>query len=165
MQKNKSFEIRPIGVIHTPHNEGSQTPIQPVFSRGVQGTVEIYPEFCEGLKDLEGFSHIYLLYFFDRSAKMQLQVVPYLDSVKRGVFATRAPHRPNKIGMSLVRLLKIENGILTIEDVDILDKTPLLDIKPYIQRYDSRADARSGWQENISDDVAGSLGKRDYPYC
>jgi len=163
MSENISFKIRPIGVIHTPHTKSDRTPIQPVFSKGIQGTVEIYPEFREGIKDLEGFSYIYLLYFFHLSKVMQLQVVPYLDKVKRGIFATRAPHRPNRIGMSLVRLLDIENCVLTIEDVDILDKTPLLDIKPYIQRYDTRADARSGWQDDISNDIAGSLGKRDYP--
>lgn len=149
-----------IGVIRTPHRQPSKTPIQPVFAKGIPGTVELNPRYQPALKDLEGFSHIYLLYYFDRSTEMKLEVVPFLDSEKRGLFATRAPHRPNKIGMSLVRLLRIQNNLLHVEDVDMLDGTPLLDIKPYIQRYDSRPGAHSGWQETIPDEKADKIGSR-----
>ena len=144
----------PIGVIHSPHKDLSQTPIQPIFSKGIQGLVKIIPDYVDGLQDLDGFSHIYLFYYFDRSTQVKMKVKPYLDSDVRGIFATRAPHRINTIGMSLVRLLEIE-------DVDILDGTPLLDIKPYIKRYDSREHVRSGWQDNVPDDIAFSLGRRD----
>lgn len=160
--KHSVYHFQTIGVIHSPHQKGKETPIQPVFAKGVRGSVEIDPEYQAGLNDLEGFSHIYLLYYFNQSDHTHLRTIPYLDSIERGVFATRSPHRPNKIGMSLVRLLKVQNSVLTIGDVDILDNTPLLDIKPYIQRYDSRPNARSGWQEDISDVAAQSLGKREY---
>ena len=151
----------PIGVIHSPHKDLSQTPIQPIFSKGIQGLVEIIPDYVDGLHDLDGFSHIYLFYYFDRSTQVKMKVKPYLDSDVRGIFATRAPHRINKIGMSLVRLLEIRGNVLEIEDIDILDGTPLLDIKPYIKRYDSREHVRSGWQDNVPDDIAFSLGRRD----
>ena len=151
----------PIGVIHSPHKDLSQTPIQPIFSKGIQGLVEIIPDYVDGLHDLDGFSHIYLFYYFDRSTQVKMKVKPYLDSDVRGIFATRAPHRPNKIGMSLVRLLEIRGNVLEIEDIDILDGTPLLDIKPYIKRYDSREHVHSGWQDNVPDDIAFSLGRRD----
>ena len=157
----QEYIFQPIGIIHTPHQDLSQTPIQPVFSKGVRGTVEIFSEYVDGLKDLDGFSHIYLLYYFDRSTQVKMKVKPYLDVNVRGVFATRAPHRPNKIGMSLVQLLEIRNNILEVEDVDILDGTPLLDIKPYIKRFDSREDVRSGWQDDIPDDIAFPRGRRE----
>ena len=159
--KTKKYMFLPIGVIHSPHKDLSQTPIQPIFSKGIQGLVKIIPDYVDGLQDLDGFSHIYLFYYFDRSTQVKMKVKPYLDSDVRGIFATRAPHRPNKIGMSLVRLLEIRGNVLEIEDVDILDGTPLLDIKPYIKRYDSREHVRSGWQDNVPDDIAFSLGRRD----
>jgi len=160
--KNEIIEFTPIGVIHTPHKESTKTPIQPVFARGIQGTVEIYPEFVEGLEDIKDFSHIILLYYFNQSSKTMLKVKPYLQDKLRGVFATRAPHRPNKIGMSVVTLLKIEENMVYVEDVDMLDGTPLLDIKPYIKRFDSRGDIRSGWQDDVSEEHAQVRGKRDY---
>jgi len=160
--KDRSIHFRPIGVIRTPHHEGQKTPIQPVFAKGIKGTVEMDPEYQKGLKDLDGFSHIYLLYYFDRSEEMNLRVVPYLDSRPRGLFATRAPHRPNKIGLSLVRLTGIQDRILHIEDVDMLDQTPLLDIKPFIERFDVRTQTRCGWQGSVSDDVACNVGSRKH---
>ncbi|NQT27666.1 tRNA (N6-threonylcarbamoyladenosine(37)-N6)-methyltransferase TrmO [candidate division KSB1 bacterium] len=158
--QSRTIHFHPIGVIHSPHTELVKAPIQPVFSKGIKGTIELYPEFQPGLKDLEGFSHIYLLYYFNQAKEVKLQVVPFLDSETRGLFATRAPHRPNKIGMSLVRLIGIQNNILQIEDVDMLDQTPLLDIKPYIQRYDYRTETRSGWHKAVPDDVAMTVGSR-----
>lgn len=160
--KMKEYIVKPIGIIRSPHVESSQTPIQPVFAKGIPGTVEVFPEHVDGLMDLDKFSHIYLFYYFDRAKAIKLKVKPYLEDELRGIFATRAPQRPNKIGISVVKLLKIENNILFIEDVDILDGTPLLDIKPYIARFDTRDEVRSGWQDEIQDDTANVRGKRDY---
>lgn len=154
--------FKPIGIIRTPHVETSQTPIQPVFAKGIPGTVEVFPEYVDGLMDLDKFSHLYLLYYFNRAKETKLKVKPYLEDELHGIFATRAPHRPNKIGISVVKLLKIEKNILHIEDVDILNGTPLLDIKPYIARFDTRDEVRSGWQDEIPEDAANLRGKRDY---
>lgn len=151
----------PIGVIHTPHQRAEETPIQPVYARGVQGTVEILAEYEEGLKDLEGFSHIFLVYAFHAAGAPRLTVCPYLEDTPRGVFATRAPCRPNAIGLSLVRLVGREGRVLRIEDVDILDGTPLLDIKPYVARLDSRSDVRSGWQDGVDEATAERRGRRE----
>ncbi len=161
MEGNK-FVFQSIGIIHSPHKEISKIPIQPVFCNDVEGTVRLNNEYAEGLKDLAGFSHIYLFYYFDHSQKTCLRLKPYLSDHEHGIFATRAPHRPNKLGMSLVRLDRIENNILYIRDLDILDDTPLLDIKPYIQRFDSRENVKSGWQDIVSDDVASVRGLRDF---
>ncbi|MBN2016986.1 MAG: tRNA (N6-threonylcarbamoyladenosine(37)-N6)-methyltransferase TrmO [Candidatus Cloacimonetes bacterium] len=161
-KNNKIIEFSPIGVIHTPHKETSKIPIQPVFAQGIKGTVEIYPEFIEGLKDLEQYSHIILFYYFHKSDKTMLNVKPYLQDELHGIFATRAPHRPNKIGMSVVKLSRIVNNILCIQDVDMLDETPLIDIKPYIARFDLKDKVRSGWQDEVSDNEAHQRGKRDY---
>jgi len=157
----QEYVFQPIGIIHTPHKDPSHTPIQPVFSKGIRGSVELFSEYVDGLKDLDGFSHIYLFYYFDRSTEVKMKVKPYLEENVHGVFATRTPHRPNKIGMSIVKLLEMRDNILEVEEVDILDGTPLLDIKPYIKRYDLREDVRSGWQDDIPDDIAFSRGRRD----
>jgi tRNA-Thr(GGU) m(6)t(6)A37 methyltransferase TsaA len=161
--KKREFIFQEIGVIHSPHKVTSETPIQPVFCQDIKGSVILFEEYLDGLKDLEDFSHIYLFYYFDRSQKTALQLKPYLSDNESGIFATRAPHRPNKLGMSLVRLDKIEGNVLYIRDLDILDGTPLLDIKPYIQRFDSRDDSKSGWQEDIQDETAFVRGRRNYP--
>ena len=139
------INFKPIGVVHTPFQETTNMPIQPAGAAGVQGAVEIYPAYAEGLKDLEGFSHIFLLYYFHRVDGFALRVKPFLDDRARGVFATRAPRRPNPIGLSAVRLMKREGNILHIENVDILDGTPLLDIKPYVPEFDQFAAERVGW--------------------
>jgi len=138
---------RPIGVIRTPFKSPVGVPIQPPAGRGVRGVVEVFPEYVEGLKDLEGFSYIILIYHFHLVKRYSLRVTPYMDSEARGVFATRAPARPNPIGMSIVKLVKIEGNKLYIEDVDIVDGTPLLDIKPYVPEFDYRPNARIGWLE------------------
>ena len=155
-----NFTIHSIGIIHSPHKDPKETPIQPVYAQGIKGEVEIFPEYTEGLRDLEGFSHIYLLYYFHKTRFEKLSVKPFLDDSSRGVFATRAPSRPNHIGFSLIKLIKIEENILHIEDVDILDGTPLLDIKPYISRFDYRRNVRCGWQDNIEEERARILGSR-----
>jgi tRNA-Thr(GGU) m(6)t(6)A37 methyltransferase TsaA len=146
----KEITLRSIGIIRTPFTQREGTPIQPPGGRDVRGTIELNPEFVEGLADLEGFSHIILLYHFHQAAETSLKVVPFLDAEPRGIFATRAPNRPNPLGLSVVRLEKIEGNKLTISDVDILDGTPLLDIKPYIPDFDSRGTYRLGWIEGKS---------------
>ena len=153
--------FHPIGVIHSPHKVISKTPIQPVFCSDIKGTVELDTEYADGLKNLQGFSHIYVFYYFHQSQKTCLCLKPYLSDQEHGIFATRAPHRPNKLGMSLVRLMEIKDTILHVKDIDILDGTPLFDIKPYIQRFDSRENTRSGWQDTIPDDVASVRGLRN----
>jgi tRNA-Thr(GGU) m(6)t(6)A37 methyltransferase TsaA len=140
------FLMKPIGVIHTPFTDKQQTPIQPTRSQAV-GQVEVFPEFADGLQDLEGFSHIILLYVFHQSDGYTLQVKPFLDDQLRGLFATRYPCRPNPIGLSVVRLLARQDNILDIEGVDVLDGTPLLDIKPYVPDFDVRNGTRTGWYE------------------
>jgi tRNA-Thr(GGU) m(6)t(6)A37 methyltransferase TsaA len=162
--KNPSSPITfsPIGVIHSPHVQGKKTPIQPVYAEGIEGTAEIFPEYAEGLRDIEGFSHIYLIYHFHRAQPIRLIVKPYLEDAFHGVFATRTPHRPNPIGFSVVRLVRREANVLHIEDVDVLDGTPLLDIKPYVSRFDHRESVRNGWQEHIDEELARLRGSRRY---
>ena len=147
------FEYTPIGIIHSPFNEPENMPIQPAGAKGIKGTIEIFKEYQDGLKDLDGFSHIILLYHFHRSAGFKLQVVPFMDTKLRGVFATRAPRRPNPIGLSVVELNRIENRLLHIRNVDILDGTPLLDIKPYVPEFDVQKDVRIGWLEKARNRV------------
>jgi tRNA-Thr(GGU) m(6)t(6)A37 methyltransferase TsaA len=147
------IEYRPIGLIHSPFEEPAGMPIQSTGAGGICGTVDVFPEFVPGLKDLDGFSHIILLYHFHRSGTPELVVEPFLDSQPRGVFATRAPKRPNPIGISVVRLTKIVVNILHIENVDILDGTPLLDIKPYVPAFDHHPVERFGWLERTSQQV------------
>ena len=132
------FVMHPIGVIHSPFTDKAYTPIQPSRSKAA-GTVEIFSNFIEGLRDVDGFSHLILVYVFHRSSGYELRVKPFLDNQLRGLFATRHPCRPNPIGMSIVRLLRCRDNILEIEGVDVLDNTPLLDIKPYVADFDIRS--------------------------
>ena len=141
------IKYKPIGIIHTPFKEPKGTPIQPAGAEGISGIVEIFPEYAEGLKDIEGFSHIILLYHFHLSKGSALIVKPYMDNEAHGVFAMRGPSRPNPIGISVVHLVKVEGNTLHVQDVDIVDGTPLLDIKPYVPEFDIREVARTGWLE------------------
>ena len=143
-----SIQYTPIGIIHTPFKDLKSMPIQPTSKASATGKVEIYPQYAEGLKDLDGFSHIILLYHLHAVQRTSLQVIPFLDDEPHGIFATRAPTRPNPIGLSVVRLTGIQGNILMIEDVDILDETPLLDIKPYVPEFDQPPDAKIGWLES-----------------
>ncbi len=149
--------FRSIGIIHTPFRDLSGMPIQPSAAEGVEGKVILDPAFQEGLQDLEGFSHIILLYYFHQAGDPELLVKPYLDDEQRGLFATRAPRRPNGIGFSIVKLLEIQGNILAIANVDILDGTPLLDIKPYIPYFDHPEADRVGWLEKSKGKVGGKL--------
>lgn len=154
-----SFE--PIGIIRTPHTAPAGTPIQPRFAAGVEGTVEVYDSFAEGLADLDGFDRIWLVYWFDRVGQPQLRVTPFMDDQPRGLFATRAPCRPNPIGISCVRLLEVSGSKLRVADVDMLDHTPLLDIKPYAPRFDHYDVVRSGWLDHASPGRTRANGRFD----
>lgn len=144
-RKMEQISFRPIGIIHSPFTKLEGMPIQPSAAKGIKGQIVIREEFAEGLSDLSGFSHIYLLYHFHLSKTYNLKVVPFLDDVKRGVFSTRAPKRPNPIGLSVVKLNGIRFNILDIENVDIIDGTPLLDIKPYVPEMDEVMQYKLGW--------------------
>lgn len=143
----EEITYRPIGFIRSPFTRSTGTPVQPEGGRDVEAMVEVSEEFVPGLRDLDGFSHIILLYHFHTCDAVKLSVKPFLDDEERGVFATRAPVRPNHIGMSVVRLDRVEGNVLHIRDVDILDGTPLLDIKPHIPPIDCPGDTRIGWVE------------------
>jgi tRNA-Thr(GGU) m(6)t(6)A37 methyltransferase TsaA len=140
--------LSPIGIIHTPFKDPKGIPIQPKSGKGVKATVEVFPEYIEGLVDLDGFSHLILLFHFHLSKGYSLKVKPFVDDVQRGVFATRAPRRPNGIGLSVVKNIKIEKNIIYIENIDIVDGTPLLDIKPYIPEFNAVEKIRVGWLSN-----------------
>lgn len=154
---------RPIGVIRSGHVDEDQTPIQPAYASGCRGRAEVFPEFAEGLRDLEGFSHIYLVYHFHRCGPVRLLVKPFLQDVLRGVFATRAPCRPNAVGLSVVELVHREGNVLHIDNVDILDGTPLLDIKPYTSKFDRIETTRNGWQDEVDEETARRRGRRGHP--
>ncbi len=157
------LSLNPIGVVRSPHLRAEHTPIQPVFAEGIPGRAEVLPQYAAGLADLEGFSHIWLLYWFHRAGPPRLMVQPFLHDAERGVFATRAPARPNPIGLSLVRLVRREGAVLHLADVDILDNTPLLDIKPYVPRFDCRGHVRVGWLETVDEQAMESRSRRPPP--
>jgi tRNA-Thr(GGU) m(6)t(6)A37 methyltransferase TsaA len=147
----------PIGTIHTPFNGLEGTPIQPVGGTGVKAEIEILAEFVAGLQDLDGFSHIILIYHCHLAQPYRLMVTPFLDDQQRGLFATRAPARPNPIGLSVVRLIRVAHNILHVEDVDIVDNTPLLDIKPFVPEFDVRDADRVGWLGQKAADVKSKV--------
>lgn len=157
-----SIGFIPIGIIHSPHTKAEKTPIQPYYAADCVGHIEIFPEYAEGLRDLEGYSHIYLIFCFHKASSPRLVVKPFLQDVERGVFSTRAPCRPNPLGLSIVRLLGKERNILHIDSVDILDGTPLLDIKPYSKRFDCIEGTRNGWQDSVNEEDARHRGQRGY---
>jgi tRNA-Thr(GGU) m(6)t(6)A37 methyltransferase TsaA len=159
---NAVITYQPIGVIRSEHVVQDRTPIQPAYASGCKGRVEVFPELAEGLRDLEGFSHIYLVYHFHQSGPTRLVVKPFLQDVERGVFATRATCRPNPIGLSIVELVCREGSVLHINNVDILDGTPLLDIKPYTAKFDRIDTARNGWQDAVDEETARQRGRRGY---
>jgi tRNA-Thr(GGU) m(6)t(6)A37 methyltransferase TsaA len=159
MTQPMKMNLVPIGVIHSPHQRADRTPIQAALARGVRGTVEVFPEYAGGLRDLDGFERIWLVYWFDRAKPAELVVTPYLDTTPRGLFATRAPCRPNPIGLSAVRLLGIVGSVLQVEGLDILDNTPLLDIKPYIPAFDAFEAKRIGWYGNAKGGSVAADGR------
>jgi tRNA (adenine37-N6)-methyltransferase len=143
--------INPIGVIRTPHTDIKNMPIQPIAAEGIKGYIELLPEYAAGLKDLEGFSHITLVYRFHKIEGFELEVIPFMDTEKRGIFSCKAPKRPNAIGISTVKLVAIKGNIIHVEQVDMLDGTPLIDIKPFYPRYDNRENVTIGWLEKNKD--------------
>ena len=151
------IKYKPIGIIHSPHKTPDGTPIQPTGAKGIKGRIEIFSEYTDGLSDLAGFSHIFILYHFHLSRKYSLKVKPFLDDRKRGLFATRAPSRPNPIGLSVLRLIDIKNGNLDVQDVDVVDGTPLLDIKPFVPEFDVRQVDKFGWIGEKTGTVEGAV--------
>ena len=149
----KDIVFSPIGTIHSPHKKLTGMPIQPRAAIGILGEVTVFPEFVEGLADLEGFSHVYLLYHLHRAVHCRLRVIPFLDSKPRGVFATRAPSRPNPLGLSIVRLREVRGDTLVVENIDILDGTPLIDIKPYAPAFDCWEVDSVGWLDKRDDSL------------
>ncbi len=158
----KAIVYRPIGVIRSEHTKAEDTPIQPVYAKDCKGEAEVFPEFAVGLRDVEGFSHLYLIYHFHQAGPTQLLVKPFLHDIERGIFATRAPCRPNAIGLSVVELIRREGNVLHLSGVDILDGTPLLDIKPYTAKFDRFETTRNGWQEEVDEQTADQRGRRGY---
>lgn len=154
--------LEPIGIIHSPFNDIEGMPIQTIGADGVKGTVELNEDLADGLKDLSGFSHIILIYRFHMSKGYSLHVRPFLDEVNRGVFATRSPRRPNNIGLSVVRLTGISGNILDITDVDILDGTPLMDIKPFVPLFDNRDAQRTGWFDQCAQNALKKKSDRRF---
>jgi tRNA-Thr(GGU) m(6)t(6)A37 methyltransferase TsaA len=138
----------PIGVVHSPFRDQEGTPVQPAFADGVEGTVELLGEYAPALADLAGFERVWVLWLADRTRAYRPLVVPYRDDRQRGLFATRSPARPNPIGLSVLRLLAVEESTLRVADLDILDGTPVLDVKPYVPAFDAFPGARAGWLDS-----------------
>lgn len=141
----KEIVFKPIGIIHTPFKNRQGMPIQPKGGKGIKGRIEIFPEFRQGLTDLNEFSHIILLFHFHLSKGYSLKSKPFLEDVEHGIFAIRSPKRPNPIGLSIVKLNAVNDNILEVENLDIINGTPLLDIKPYIEDFDYQSNTVSGW--------------------
>jgi len=154
----EEIRLKPIGIIHTPYKEPKGVPIQGKFEKGVSGQIELFSKYQRGLKDIEGFSHIILIYYFGRSKEEKLMGQPFLEDQTHGIFAIRSPHRPNHIGLSIVKLEHVKKNTITFSEVDILDGTPLLDIKPYVSHFDSRENVKNGWLDKHF--VKGKVPKR-----
>lgn len=159
--KDAGIVMKPIGYARSPHVEPGNTPIQPCFAENSQGTIEIIPHYEEGLSDIDGFSHIFVIYYFDRARPETLKIKPYLDETERGVFSTRHPSRPNRIGISVLKLLKRKGSTLFVSGIDMLNGTPVLDIKPYVKRFDCVEPDACGWQDEVSEQKAQLLGRRN----
>jgi tRNA-Thr(GGU) m(6)t(6)A37 methyltransferase TsaA len=144
----KESKLSPIGIIHSPFQTKEACPIQPAYAAESEGRVEVFEAYASGLKDIETFSHLYLLYLFDRSGEIQMIRPTFLDDEPHGIYASRHPCRPNSLGLSIVNLIRRETNTLWIHGVDVLDGTPLLDIKPYIPRFDCFLSASEGWFED-----------------
>jgi tRNA (adenine37-N6)-methyltransferase len=157
-----SITFTPIGIIHSPFTDPAGMPIQPAGAKGVRGTVIIDEKYRDGLRDLNGFSRIILIYAFHRSKGYELEVTPFLDTEPHGVFATRAPKRPNAIGLSVVRLIAANGCELAVEDMDILDGTPLLDIKPYVPAFDCFPNEKAGWFDRCCGKVGSARSDRRF---
>ncbi len=154
--KSSTIEFQSIGIIHTEHMQASGTPIQPPAAENCQGRIILNPEFKIGLQDLDGFSHIILLYYLDRITTRKLLVKPFMDDTERGVFATRAPSRPNPIGLSVVKLISVQGNEIIFAGADMLNNTPLLDIKPYVPAFDPPSVEKIGWLQHNAERLQNS---------
>lgn len=154
--------LTPIGVIHSCHTNPEETPIQFLYAKGCKGHIEIFPEFVDGLRDLDGFQYLYLLYHFHRTDQVDLVVKPFFQDIERGVFATRSPHRPNHMGLCIVKLVRREGSLLYVDGLDILEGTPLLDIKPYVSWFDHVDTQHNGWQDEVDEGMAQQQGRRGF---
>ena len=156
----KKITYRPVGIIHTKFSEKKNTPIQGIFTKDAKGKVEVFPEYAAGLKDIDGFSHLILIYHYHLAKGYSLITMPFLEDELHGIFSIRHFKRPNPIGFSVVKLDQVKGNILEISEVDIIDRTPLLDIKPFVPFFDNRPGAKSGWLSNPHIDmVKGESGK------
>jgi len=151
------IELSPIGIIHTPFKTVNNVPIQPTADKDSEGWIEVFDEYSDGLADLGGFSHLYLVFHLHKSAGYKLKVIPFLDTVERGIFATRSPSRPNPVGLSVVKLVSVNGNIVNIKGLDIVDGTPLIDIKPFVPMFEDASDVRIGWFAGKDGEVAGKL--------
>ena len=151
------MNIEPIGIIYTPYIDLQNMPIQPKGSTSATAKIVINKEYIDGLKDLDGFSHIYLIYHFHKATRTELNVIPFMDKEARGVFSTRSPLRPSHIGMSITKIISIKDNIVTVVGIDILNETPLLDIKPYIPQFEDVVDVKTGWMNKKESDVISKL--------
>jgi tRNA-Thr(GGU) m(6)t(6)A37 methyltransferase TsaA len=151
------IQFKSIGMIHSPFKKPAGTPIQAAAAQDASGVIEIYKEYASGLQDIEGFSHLILLYYLHLVTRSDLLVKPFLGNELHGVFATRSPGRPNPIGLSVVRLNKVAGNLLYVQDIDIVSETPLLDIKPYVAEFDVRSEVKSGWFANHLDKLPTTL--------
>lgn len=149
--------LEPIGTIHTPYTNLEEMPIQPSGAADTLGTLIINPVYKEGLKDLDGFSHVYVLYHFHKATRSELLVTPFMDTEIRGVFATRSPLRPSHIGMSVTQIVSVKDNIVTLKGIDVLDGTPLLDIKPYIPQFDAVSNVKTGWMNKNKTEVSNTI--------
>jgi len=150
LKRGKSMEqiiMHPIGKICSPYKEGRDIPIQGIFNSEAEAWIELKEKYVSGLKDLNKFSHAIILYYFHKSQSEEVQGRPFLEQNKHGIFAIRSPHRPNHIGLSIVKIKKIEANKIYFTEVDVLDQTPVLDIKPYVKYFDSRDNVKCGWLE------------------
>ncbi len=141
------IELNPIGIIHTPFKTVENMPIQPSAAKDVTGTIEIFHEYADGLCDLDGFSHIYIIFHLHKVKSYKLKVIPFLDTVERGIFATRSPARPNAVGLSVAEIVSVKENIIEIRGVDMLDGSPVIDIKPFVPDFDDYGKIRIGWFE------------------
>ncbi len=149
--QSRQIIINTIGIIYTPFHTIKDMPIQPIAAEGIKGHIELFPEYIDGLTDLEEFSHITLLYHLHKINGYDLMVKPFMDNKEHGIFATKSPKRPNAIGLSTVKILEIKHNVIHVEMVDMLNETPLIDIKPFFSKFDNRANTKSGWLDNQAD--------------
>jgi tRNA-Thr(GGU) m(6)t(6)A37 methyltransferase TsaA len=152
-----TIKLKAIGTIHTPFKTIENMPIQPSAAKHITGTIEIFPEYAEGLSDLDGFSHIYVIFHLHRSSGHKLKVIPFLDTVERGVFATRSPARPGAVGLSVTEIVSVNGNIIEIRGVDMLDGSPVIDIKPYVPEFDEYTEIRKGWLEGKAGNAPKTL--------